>query len=128
MTHVFILLHIFYPEPHESNLELSLKNIQPLLVEIRPDRIFPLGLQLDVPTTELRKIVKQHQNDLEMQKIEIIIFWLENSKDRSWKRLAKAVKQLGVHDQLASKLESYCSSEVVSNQPGILGMLADLSH
>ena len=69
------------------------------------------------------------QYDLERQIIEIIDYWLGNSKDQSWEGLAKAVRRLGGHDQLASKLENnQCSSEVVSNQPGIIfGMHADLS-
>ena len=111
------------PEPNESNLELSLKNIVPLLREIRPDRIFSLGLQLDIQLAKLRIIEKQHKDDLEKQKMEIIALWLENSGDQSWRRLAEAVRHLGDQDQLASKLENNCcSSEVESNQPGISGM------
>ena len=67
------------PEPNESNLELSLKNVLPLLREIRPDRIFYLGLYPDIPLAELRMIEKQHKDDLEREKMEIIAFWLENS-------------------------------------------------
>ena len=56
--------------------------------------------------------------------MEIIAFWLENSNDQSWERLAEAVRRLGGHDCLVSKLENdFCSSEVrESKQPGISGI------
>jgi hypothetical protein len=114
-----------YLELRESNLEL--KNILPLLREIRPDKIFSLGLQLDVELTELRMITERHKDNLERQIIEIIDFWLQNSKDQSWEGLATAVRRLGGHNQLVSKLENKrCSSEVISNHPGIIGMHTDL--
>ena len=93
-----------------------------MLREIKPDKILSLGLQLDVEKTELRMITTQY--GVERQIFEIIDYWLGNSKDQSWEVLAKAVRRLGGHDQLASKLENnQCSSEVVSNQSGIiLGM------
>ena len=53
--------------------------------------------------------------------MEIIDFWLKNSKDCSWMTLAEAVKSLGDHDQLASKLKKLkdiCLPEAESNQPG----------
>ena len=72
---------------------------------------------------ELRTIEKQYKDDLERQKMEIIAFWLENSNDQSWERLAEAVRRLGGHKFLVSKLENdFCSSEVKSKQPGISGI------
>ena len=90
------LLYFLHLELRESS-RLELKNILPLLREIKPDRIFSLGLQLDVKATELRMITTQY--DLERQIIEIIDYWLGNSKDQSWEGLAKAVRRLGGHDQ-----------------------------
>lgn len=118
-----IILYFLYLELHESS-RLELKNILPLLREIKPDKILSLGLQLDVEKTELRMITTQNKDNLEREIFEIIDYWLGNSKDQSWEALAKAVRRLGGHDQLASKLENnQCSSEVVGNQSGmILGM------
>ena len=104
-----------------QSLESSLTKILPLLEEIRPSSIFLLGLQLNVPLAKLRVIETQYKDDLGRQKMEIIIYWLENSKDCSWMTLAEAVKSLGGHDQLASKLKKLkdiCLPEAESNQPG----------
>ena len=66
-----------------ANAVLQLKDI---------NNIAPLGVQLDIPMPKIHQI-EQENKDLERQKIEMIYFWLSNSKpsDCSWKRLAEAL-------------------------------------
>ena len=98
---VFFVSNII--EIHEPNdRDLSLKNILPWLKEIRD--IFPLGVRLGISLSTLRQIEKEYKDNLDRQKMEMADFWLCNSSDCSWGRLAEAVKDLGGHDQLASKL------------------------
>ena len=111
-------------ESHHSEAELpSLMNILPLLKDI--NNIVPLGVHLAIPLPKLHQIEKENKDDLERQKIEMIHFWLGNYRDCSWGRLAEAVKHLGGHDQLVSKLnelENNCLPETESKQPGASGI------
>lgn len=105
-------------EPNEPTHELSLRNILPLLSEIT--KVFLLGVQLNIDLSTLRRIEMEKKDDLERQKAEIIDHWLHNSSDLSWGKLAEAVKRLGGHDLLASKLKELENSplpQVGSNQP-----------
>ena len=87
-----------------SPVELSLKHILPLLEDVHD--VFHMGILLGIKASHLRKFEKDHKSDLKRQKIEVIDHWLNNSSDPSWETLAKAVKQLGNHDQLASRLST----------------------
>ena len=94
-------------------------NTLPLLKDI--NNIIPLGVHLGIPLPKLHQIEKENKDNLERQKIEIIHFWVSNSSTSkcSWGRLAKAVKQLGGHDQLVlklKKLDNSCLPEAESNQ------------
>jgi hypothetical protein len=75
--------------------------------------------------SKLRQI-EQENKDIERQKIEMIDFWLSNSEPSncSWGKLAEALKLLGGHSRLVSrlngsKLENKCLPEAESKQSGI---------
>ena len=75
-----------------------------LLGEI--NKIFELGVQLGIDVSTLRRLLGKYQYDsVDMRMIEVIDFWLKNSRDCSWDVLAKAVTRIGGHDQLAKKLK-----------------------
>ena len=77
-------------------------------------------MQLNIDSATLRQIEKEKKDDLERQKAELIDHWLHNSSDQSWGRLAEAIKRLGGHDLLASKLKGLENNplpQVGSNPP-----------
>lgn len=100
----------------------SLMNTLLLLKDI--NNIVPLGVHLGIPLPKLHQIEKENKDSLERQKIEMINFWLGNCSDCSWGRLAEAVKRLGGHNKLVSKLNEL---EAESKQPGASGMYVYLS-
>ena len=103
-------------EPKHSELP-SLMNTLPLLKDI--NNIIPLGVYLGIPLPKLHQIEMENKDNLERQKIEMIHFWVSNSSNCSWERLAEAVKYLGGHDQLVSKLKKLddsCLPKAESNQ------------
>lgn len=85
------------------NSPFELRNILPLLEDVD---VFQLGIQLGIETSRLRLFEKEHKLDIKRQKIEVIDHWLKNSSEPSWEMLAKAVKRLGTHDQLALQLST----------------------
>ena len=106
----------------QPSLTLDLMNILPRLSAI--NNIVPLGVYLRIPLPKLKQIEKEYK-DLVRQKIEMINYWLGNSRECSWGRLAEAVESLGDHEQLASELkelENNRLSEAGSKQPDILGI------
>ena len=110
---------------HSEAERPSLMNTLPLLKDI--NNIVPLGLYLGISLPKLHQIEKEHKDNLERQMIEMIHFWLGNSvSDCSWGRLAEAVKRLGGHGQLVSKLnklENNCLPESESKRPGMSGII-----
>ena len=108
-----VIIIILVRNTVNSPVEFSLKNILPLLEDV--DNVFPLGIQLGIETSHLRTFENEYRSDLKRQKVEVIDHWLKNSNDPSWETLAKAVKQLGTHNQLASRLSAMGQGD--SKQP-----------
>ena len=53
---------------------------------------------------ELDSIEKNHLRDIDLQKTEVIKYWLHNSPDASWTTLANAVERMGGHARLVETL------------------------
>ena len=123
MRHLFILCL----EIDEFNCsELPPLNVANALLQLKDiNNIGPLGVHLHIPLSKIRQI-EQENKDIERQKIEMIDFWLGNSKpsDCSWERLAEALNCVGGHSRLVSrlknKLENNSLPEAEIHQSGIL--------
>ena len=63
-----------------------------------------LGVQLGIEPHGLKKIEKNHPQDVDRQMAEVIEYWLRNSSDCSWGALANAVEKMGGHGNLVNKL------------------------
>ena len=65
---------------------------------------YSLGIQLDIKTEDLNQIGRDHSGDAERCKTEVVSFWLRNTQERTWDRLAQAVDEMGKHANLAQTL------------------------
>lgn len=93
-------------------LEFKLRNILLQLKDVTD--VFHLGVYLGVKADEVRRIEKDYKCDgLNRQKSEVISFWMENSdeSDLSWDTLAEAVKNIGSHDKLATRISKLSGQE-----------------
>ena len=82
--------------------ESSLKDVLAALKKVT--KPYQLGLQLNIDSSELDTIEKDHLRDIDRQKTEVIKYWLRNSPDASWTTLANAVERMGGHARLAKGL------------------------
>ena len=64
------------------------------------------GLQLGIDSKVLGRIERDHRNDVERQRSEIIKYWFLNTEESecTWGRIADAIKKLGGHRNLETKL------------------------
>ncbi len=54
-----------------------------------------LGTYLEVPQVRLQEFSHDHVRDCNREMLAVLNYWLENSTDRSWKKLAEAVEYCG---------------------------------
>ena len=66
---------------------------------------FPLGVQLGIESAKLREIEKDHPGDVQRCKTEVLDWWLRNSPEISWQKLAQALKAIGGYVHLVQRLE-----------------------
>ena len=68
--------------------------------------LYNFGLQLGIDSKVLDRIERNHRNDVERQKSEIIKYWHRNTQEseRTWGRIADAIKRLGDHCNLETRL------------------------
>ena len=68
--------------------------------------LYNFGLQLGIDSKVLDRIERDHRNDVERQRSEIIKSWYRNTADseRTWGRIADAIKKLGDHRNLETRL------------------------
>ena len=68
--------------------------------------LYNFGLQLGIDSKVLDRIDKDHRNDIERQKSEIIKSWYRNTaeSERTWGRVADAIQRLGDHRNLETRL------------------------
>ena len=67
---------------------------------------YKLGVQLDLKKSRLEIIKADHPNDVEGAKLELVSEWLNNDPDKSWDKLASALRQIG-HINLSDKISAY---------------------
>ena len=65
---------------------------------------YRLGIQLNIDSSILGTIERNHRGDIDRQKTEVIEYWLRNSPYASWTTLANAVERMGGHARLVRKL------------------------
>ena len=67
---------------------------------------YNFGLQLGINSKVLDQIDRDHRNDVERQRSEIIKYWDRNTEEseRTWGSLADAIGKLGGHRNLETKL------------------------
>ena len=97
--------------------EFTPKNILPLLKEVTD--VFHLGVGLGIHPNEIKRIEKEHKDDVRRQLSEVILFWMNDSDDCSWKTLAKAVEDLRTHGQLASQLREMDQTLTADDNDGM---------
>ena len=64
-----------------------------------------LGMYLDIPSPRLKEFSDNNSKDCKKVMQDVINYWLENSKDKSWMKLAGAVEACG-HAGLADTIRS----------------------
>ena len=67
---------------------------------------YQLGVQLNVKTSRLDVIRANHPNDVDGAKMELVTEWLNNDPDKSWDKLASALRQIG-RINLSDKISAY---------------------
>lgn len=75
-----------------------------------------LGLELNIDSSKLKEIERNHPGELNRQKTEVIEYWLRNS-DASWTTLANAVERMGGHARLAERLSKLGKEQQRDEQP-----------
>jgi hypothetical protein len=82
------------------NLSISdLADVLAALTEVT--KLYQLGIQLKIDSSELDAIEKNHPRDIDrLQKTEVVKYWLRNSPDASWTTLANAVEGMRGHARL----------------------------
>ena len=63
----------------------------------------------------MARIDKDHRNDVEQQRCEVIKYWYQNTKEseRTWGRVADAIKKLGGHRNLEMKLRQLATTGII---------------
>ena len=94
----------------------DLADILAALLEVA--KPYQLGIQLRIDLAELDKIERSHHEDIDRQKTEVIKYWLRNSQNASWTKLANAVERMGGHANLVDTLrEKDQGSEELPQEP-----------
>ena len=70
---------------------------------------YQLGMQLGIPPVTLSTIESDHPRDAQRCMTEVINWWLRNAPERSWAKLAEAVKAMGGYTVLAERLRQKTS-------------------
>ena len=73
--------------------------LQQLLKELKTiDNWFVFGVYLSVPYSQLQKInLSHHSEEIELCKVDLLQYWLNNNVSASWKDVVRALEQI---DQL----------------------------
>ena len=76
------------------------------------DRWYTIGVQLEVPTFELRNIAKKSGHSLD-QLCDTLDYWMNKVSSPTWRHLVDALKAPSVgENRLAEKIEEKCCSPV----------------
>ena len=88
--------------------KLSISDLRDILAVLKElSEPYQLGIQLNIPSSTLKTIEKNHPGNIDRLKIEVIEYWLCNSPNTSWTTLANAVERLGGHANLVQRLGGY---------------------
>ena len=63
-----------------------------------------LGVHLGIELSKLKKIERNHRQDVDRQMIEVIEYWRHSRSDHSLEALAIAVENMGGHGNLVQEL------------------------
>jgi hypothetical protein len=76
--------------------------------------LYNFGLQLGIDSKDLDRIDRDHRNDIRRQRSEIVKFWYRNTakSERTWERVADAIKRLGGHRNLETKLRQLATTTI----------------
>ena len=85
-------------------IPFSLKQILKDTKEVRS--WYPLGIQLGIGTSDLKRIEIYYAGHPERCKIEVIDFWLRNDPEPTWNKLAHAVEDMGGHAYVVETLRA----------------------
>ena len=88
---------------------LTLKEIQNELNELTAANWYQLGVQLGIPPATLSTIESDHPRAAQRCMTEVINWWLQNSPECSWAKLAQAVEAMGGYTVLAEELRKKTS-------------------
>ena len=88
---------------------LTLNEIQKIMNEMSAAKWYQLGVQLGIPPATLSTIESDHPRDAQRCMTEVINWWLQNAPERSWTKLAEAVKAMGAYIVLAERLRQKTS-------------------
>ena len=75
-----------------------------------PSKARELGVQLELPILKIDEFSYNNQRDCLKMMQDVIGYWLENDKDKSWMKLAGAVEacdQAALADNIRSNLHSW---------------------
>lgn len=72
---------------------LTLRRVQRELKDVTD--WYSLGVQLDVPTSEMQRLDSTHRGNLERCKLDTLQYWMRNSENVSWHYLAEALETMG---------------------------------
>ena len=92
-----------------ASTPLTLKDIQNELKEMTAAKWYQLGVQLGIPPATLSTIQFDHPRDAQRCMTEVISWWLRNSPECSWAKLAEAVEAMGGYAALAERLRQKTS-------------------
>ena len=81
---------------------LTLKEIKNELTEVT--EWYQLGVELGLGAPQLREIERDHPQDTQRCKTEVLDWWLRNAPEVSWEKLAQALETMGGHATVTQKL------------------------
>ena len=65
---------------------------------------YRLGVQLELAESILKSIEHNHPKDAQRCKTEVLSWWLRNTREISWEKLAVALEAMGGHRNLVQNL------------------------
>ena len=92
--------------------ELKISNIMGLFQgEFPASNAKNLGTYLDIPLAKIEEFRQNNIGNAEAMLIDVLNYWLKNDKEKSWSKLAEAVKKCGDGD-LSDKIRQQSSPGV----------------
>lgn len=93
-----------------ESTDQSVLKLPVLVRELKGVDWFELGIQLNVPQTELKIIKRQYYYDPIQCLIEMLNLWLHANPNASWAEIAVALKRSSQGDLATTLVSKYCTS------------------